>query len=143
MRRRVRPRPSRALQDRDAGYTYDVSVGVGERVGQDEHLNATRGPNPHAPSARGSNKGCRRLRRVARLGYSPPLSRGPHKWGSPAQRGKEPQLIILGIVLVVVGLVVKSLSVLVTIGIILLVVGAVLFVLGSMGRAVGGRKHYY
>lgn len=53
------------------------------------------------------------------------------------------QLITLGIVLVVVGLLVKSLSVLVTIGVILLVIGAVLWVLGSMGRAVGGRKHYY
>jgi membrane-bound ClpP family serine protease len=63
--------------------------------------------------------------------------------GSSSQGGKEPQMIILGIVLVVVGLLVKSLSVLITIGIILLVVGAILWVLGSMGRAVGGRKHYF
>jgi Family of unknown function (DUF6131) len=68
----------------------------------------------------------------------PPAPAGP-----PTQGGKEPQMIILGIVLVVVGLLVKSLSVLFTIGIILLVVGAILWVLGSMGRAVGGRKHYY
>jgi membrane-bound ClpP family serine protease len=59
------------------------------------------------------------------------------------QVGKDAQLITLGIVLVVVGLLVKSLSVLVTIGIILLVIGAALWILGSMGRAVGGRKHYY
>ena len=43
----------------------------------------------------------------------------------------------------VVGVLVKSLSVLVTIGVIRLVVGVVLWVLGSMGRAVGGRKHFY
>ena len=30
-----------------------------------------------------------------------------------------------------------------TLGIILLVLGAVLYLLGSMGRAVGGRRHYY
>jgi len=33
--------------------------------------------------------------------------------------------------------------VLVTIGGILMVVGVVLWILGSMGRAIGGRKHYY
>ena len=51
-------------------------------------------------------------------------------------------MVILGIVLVVVGMV-AGIPILQTIGIILLVVGAVLWVLGSMGRAVGGRKHYY
>jgi hypothetical protein len=30
-----------------------------------------------------------------------------------------------------------------TIGGILIVVGVILWVLGSMGRAIGGRKHYY
>jgi hypothetical protein len=30
-----------------------------------------------------------------------------------------------------------------SIGIILVVVGLILMVLGSMGRAVGGRRHYY
>jgi len=29
-----------------------------------------------------------------------------------------------------------------TIGIILIVIGVILWILGSMGRAVGGRKHY-
>lgn len=62
--------------------------------------------------------------------------------GPPRQNGKGVQMIILGIVLVVVGLV-AGIPILETIGVILLVVGAILWVLGSMGRAVGGRKHYY
>ncbi|MBP2363817.1 Flp pilus assembly protein protease CpaA [Streptomyces clavifer] len=36
-----------------------------------------------------------------------------------------------------------GLGVLWTIGIILLVIGLALWLLGSMGRAVGGRKHYW
>lgn len=59
----------------------------------------------------------------------------------PCKR-KEARMIVLGVVLLVVGLVAK-ISVLETIGVILLVIGAILWVLGSMGRAVGGRKHYY
>jgi len=51
-------------------------------------------------------------------------------------------VIILGIVLLVIGFV-AGLPVLVTIGGILMVVGVVLWILGSMGRAIGGRKHYY
>ena len=51
-------------------------------------------------------------------------------------------MIILGIVLLLVGFVAKV-AIVWTIGIVLLVVGAVLFLLGSMGRAVGGRRHYY
>ena len=51
-------------------------------------------------------------------------------------------MIILGILLLVLGFVFK-ISILWTIGIVLLVIGAVLWVLGSMGRAVGGRRHYY
>jgi len=51
-------------------------------------------------------------------------------------------MIVLGLILLVLGLVLK-ISVLWTIGIIVLVVGLVLVLLGSMGRAVGGRKHYY
>jgi Family of unknown function (DUF6131) len=57
-------------------------------------------------------------------------------------RWKEPQVIILGIVLVVVGLV-AAIPILETIGGILVVVGVILWVLGSTGRAIGGRKHYY
>ena len=52
------------------------------------------------------------------------------------------QLIILGIVLVVVGLV-ASIPILETIGFLLVVVGVILWILGAMGRAVGGRRHYY
>jgi hypothetical protein len=51
-------------------------------------------------------------------------------------------MIALGIVLLLIGFIAK-IAVLWSIGIILLVVGAVLFLLGSMGRAVGGRRHYY
>jgi len=55
---------------------------------------------------------------------------------------KEPQLIILGVVLVVLGLVV-GIPILETIGGLLVVVGVILWVLGATGRAIGGRKHYY
>jgi hypothetical protein len=51
-------------------------------------------------------------------------------------------MIILGIVLVVVGAA-AGIVILKTIGVILLVVGVTLWILGTMGRAVGGRKHYY
>ncbi|MHB1475286.1 MAG: DUF6131 family protein [Dermatophilaceae bacterium] len=51
-------------------------------------------------------------------------------------------MITLGIVLLVLGYLVK-IPVLVTIGSLLLVVGVILWILGAMGRAVGGRKHYY
>jgi Family of unknown function (DUF6131) len=62
--------------------------------------------------------------------------------GPPTQREMEPQMIIFGVVLLVVGFV-TGIPVLVTIGGILLVIGVILWILGSMGRAVGGRKHYY
>lgn len=51
-------------------------------------------------------------------------------------------MIALGLVLLIVGLIAKV-AILWTIGIILLLVGLVLVALGSMGRAVGGRRHYY
>jgi len=51
-------------------------------------------------------------------------------------------MIVLGIVLLIIGFIAK-IAIIWTLGIILLVVGAVLFLLGSMGRAVGGRRHYY
>jgi hypothetical protein len=38
---------------------------------------------------------------------------------------------------------VVGLPILETIGGILLVIGVILWILGAMGRAVGGRKHYY
>ncbi|MDQ2897981.1 MAG: DUF6131 family protein [Actinomycetota bacterium] len=51
-------------------------------------------------------------------------------------------MITLGIILLIVGFIAKV-AILWTLGIILLVVGAVLVLMGSMGRAVGGRRHYY
>jgi Family of unknown function (DUF6131) len=51
-------------------------------------------------------------------------------------------MIILGIILLIIGFIAK-IAILWTIGIILLVVGLILVVLGSMGRAVGGRRHYF
>lgn len=51
-------------------------------------------------------------------------------------------MIILGIILLIIGLV-AGIGILTTLGIILLVIGAILAILGSMGRAVGGRRHYY
>ncbi len=52
-------------------------------------------------------------------------------------------MIILGVILLIIALLVPSLSVLWTIGVILIVVGIILEILGMMGRAVGGRRHYY
>ena len=51
-------------------------------------------------------------------------------------------MIILGIVLLVIGVIAK-IAILETIGLILAVIGVALWVLGSMGRAVGGRRHYW
>jgi hypothetical protein len=51
-------------------------------------------------------------------------------------------VIVLGIVLLIIGFIAKV-AIIWTLGIILLVVGAVLVLMGSMGRAVGGRRHYY
>ena len=51
-------------------------------------------------------------------------------------------MIALGVILLIVGFIAK-IAILWTIGIILLVIGLILAVLGMMGRAVGGRAHYY
>jgi hypothetical protein len=51
-------------------------------------------------------------------------------------------VIVLGLILLIIGLVAK-ISILWTIGLILLIIGAVLWLMGSMGRAVGGRRHYW
>ncbi len=51
-------------------------------------------------------------------------------------------MIILGIILIIIGIVVSS-GILETLGIILLVIGAILAIAGAMGRAIGGRKHYF
>ena len=59
-------------------------------------------------------------------------------------------MIVLGIILIVLGLLLPSLlptfafaHVVLVLGVILLVVGVILAVAGSMGRSVGGRRHYY
>jgi hypothetical protein len=51
-------------------------------------------------------------------------------------------MIILGIILLVAGFLL-NISLLWVVGLILLIVGLVLMVMGRMGRAVGGRRHYY
>ncbi|MET8795049.1 DUF6131 family protein [Nocardia fusca] len=51
-------------------------------------------------------------------------------------------MIVLGLVLLIVGYLL-GIGVLTTIGLVLLVVGAVLAIAGSVGRPVGGRRHYY
>ena len=51
-------------------------------------------------------------------------------------------MITLGALLLILGFL-FNVSILWTLGIILLVVGAILFLLGSVGRAVGGRPHYW
>lgn len=51
-------------------------------------------------------------------------------------------MIVLGVVLLLIGFIAK-IPILWGIGIVVLVVGLILMILGAMGRAVGGRKHYY
>ncbi len=51
-------------------------------------------------------------------------------------------MIVLGIILLIIGLIAKV-AILWTIGIIVLIVGLILVALGTMGRAVGGRRHWY
>jgi hypothetical protein len=51
-------------------------------------------------------------------------------------------MIILGLVLLIAGALL-DVWILYALGGILLVVGIVFWILGAMGRAVGGRRHYY
>ena len=51
-------------------------------------------------------------------------------------------MILVGIILLILGFLLK-ISILWTLGIIVLVIGLILMLMGSMGRAVGGRRHYY
>jgi hypothetical protein len=50
-------------------------------------------------------------------------------------------MIILGLILLLVGFLAK-IAIVWTIGIIVLVLGLILLILGSIGRGVGGRRHY-
>ena len=52
-------------------------------------------------------------------------------------------MILLGILLCIVALLAHKLAILWGIGILLIVVGVILEIFGMMGRAVGGRRHYY
>jgi Family of unknown function (DUF6131) len=79
--------------------------------------------------------GISRAARLIALSPVKPAQGCPCRW-------KGPHLIILGVVLVVVGLV-AGIPILETIGFLWVVVGVILWILGAMGRAVGGRKHYY
>ncbi len=51
-------------------------------------------------------------------------------------------MIILGLILLIIGFVAK-IAILWTIGIVVLVLGLILLLLGSIGRGVGGRRHYW
>lgn len=51
-------------------------------------------------------------------------------------------MILLGAVLFLIGLL-FGVPILETIGVVVLVIGLVLLLAGSLGRPVGGRRHYY
>jgi Family of unknown function (DUF6131) len=51
-------------------------------------------------------------------------------------------VITLGVILLIIGFIAK-IAILWVIGIILLMIGLILVLLGTMGRAIGGRRHYY
>jgi hypothetical protein len=51
-------------------------------------------------------------------------------------------MILLGLILLIIGFIAK-IAIVWTIGIIVLVVGLILLLLGSIGRGVGGRRHYW
>ena len=51
-------------------------------------------------------------------------------------------MIILGLILLLVGFLAK-IAIVWTIGIVVLVLGLILLILGSIGRGIGGRRHYW
>lgn len=51
-------------------------------------------------------------------------------------------MLVAGVILILIGLV-ADVSILYTIGVVLAIIGAVLWVLGTVGREVGGRRHYW
>jgi uncharacterized protein DUF6131 len=51
-------------------------------------------------------------------------------------------MILLGVVLLIIGFIAK-IAIVWAIGILLVLVGLALVLLGALGRAVGGRRHYY
>jgi hypothetical protein len=76
-----------------------------------------------------------------RRAYGHPSTARSRRLTNP-QRPKETPVIVLGIVLLLIGFIAK-IPILWSIGIVVLVIGLILLILGAMGRAVGGRKHYY
>jgi Family of unknown function (DUF6131) len=72
-----------------------------------------------------------------------PVGQAPRRTGrGGGAGGGGGSVIILGLVLLVIGFIAK-IAILWTIGIIVLIIGVVLLILGSMGRPVGGRRHYW
>jgi hypothetical protein len=59
-----------------------------------------------------------------------------------SRRWRQHPVIILGIVCLILGAVFDA-GILWAIGVILVVLGVIFWILGAMGRAVGGRRHYY
>ena len=51
-------------------------------------------------------------------------------------------MILLGVVLLLIGFI-AGIGILWVVGVVLVLVGLALAALGAMGRAVGGRRHYY
>jgi hypothetical protein len=51
-------------------------------------------------------------------------------------------MIILGVILLLIGFL-TQIPIVWTIGIIVVVIGLVLLLLGSIGRGIGGRRHYW
>jgi Family of unknown function (DUF6131) len=73
---------------------------------------------------------------------APGVVRPPPREETEYTDASEALMITLGVILLILGLIFE-IGILYTIGIILLVVGLILAVLGTMGRAIGGRRHYY
>ena len=71
-----------------------------------------------------------------------PVGQVPRRTTRKGGAGAGSSVLILGLIRLVIGFIAK-IAILWTIGIILLSVGAVLWILGSMGRPVGGRRHYW
>jgi hypothetical protein len=51
-------------------------------------------------------------------------------------------MILLGVVLLLIGFIAK-IAILWVVGVVLVLIGLVMVALGAMGRAVGGRRHYF
>ncbi len=51
-------------------------------------------------------------------------------------------MILIGLILLLIGFL-ANIAIVWTIGIVVLVVGLILLLLGSIGRGVGGRRHYW